>query len=93
MSDFDVIEFEVCSVCLYLVAYGEYNDGENTAEEKWKAWEESGNADFVQYMSPACNCEEECGGFTHSSCDLCGVTGFEPHKAVALIPKSAACSS
>lgn len=84
MSEFEVHEFEVCDVCLYLIAYGEYNDGQNTAEEKLEAWEKSGKADLLRYMYPAC---EDCDhGFTHSWCDLCGVTGFEPHKAVALVP-------
>jgi hypothetical protein len=80
---FDTIEFRTCFVCAYLVAYGEYNDGEDTAELKLKAWETSGYQHMVRYMSVS---QTELG-MTHLPCELCGEIGYDECEVVALVPK------
>lgn len=85
MDRFEIQFFSVCEVCLYLVTYGEYNDGEDTAEKKLKAWKESGFQHLIRYMSASCCGDGECG-FTYTPCDLCGETGRSDHQLTALIP-------
>lgn len=79
---FETIEFRTCSVCAYLIAYGEYNDGEDTAEQKWKAWEKSGYNHMVRYMSVS----EADLGFTSLPCELCDVVGYDECLVVATVP-------
>lgn len=83
MAAFDEIQFRVCEICAYLVAYGEYDDGEDTAEEKWKAWGTSGYEHMIRYMSVS-NTD---GSFTHAPCELCGEIGYNECELVALVPK------
>jgi len=79
---FETIEFRTCFECAYLIAYGEYNDGQDTAEEKIKAWERSGYSHMVRYMSVS-----ETGlGFTNMPCELCETVGYDECLVVALVP-------
>lgn len=76
------IEFRTCFICAYLVQYGEYNDGEDTADRKWEAWEKSGYMHMVRYMSVT---ETELG-FTVLACELCGDEGYDECLVTALVP-------
>jgi hypothetical protein len=88
MSRFEEYEFLICDICHYLITYGEYNDGEDTAERKREAWEESGHIPFIRYMSPACCGDEGECSFTTAFCELCGESGITGHTALALVPVS-----
>ncbi len=79
---FDTTELDVCMVCLHLLANGEYNDGEDTAEVcaagQEKIWGED-----LRYMTLG---GEELG-FSWSSCDGCGDThGGDRYRASMMIP-------
>jgi hypothetical protein len=79
---FETIEFRTCFICAYLIAYGEYSDGEDTAADKFEAWKKSGYNHMVRYMSVS----ETDLGFTTQACELCGETGYDECLVVALIP-------
>lgn len=96
---FDITEISVCTVCIHLLANGEYNDGTDTAEVVSAGMERIWGAD-LRHMVPGGShesCEPSCDGsgdcfaddlgFSWSSCDGCGDTdGGDRHRATVMIP-------
>jgi hypothetical protein len=82
MTRYDTTELAVCVDCIQLLANGEINDGEDTAERcaegQARVW-----GDDVMHMTYG---GEELG-FSHSSCDGCGSDfGGDRHRAHMMIP-------
>lgn len=85
---FETTKLSVCSVCLYLMAYGEIDFGltrEARAElagEKYEAWDRMWSDD-LQYFVPG----SEDYGFCQSDCDACG-DGLhgDRHEAWLMVP-------
>lgn len=102
MAKFDVTELEVCTVCICLIANGEYTSDpeaeQQAADGMARVWGED-----ARHLVPGghvedCDGTELCGcvdpWFSWSSCDGCGSgLGGDRHRAVALIPaeKTSAC--
>jgi hypothetical protein len=85
MTKYDTTELAVCTVCIHLLANGEYDDGEDTAERcaagQAKVW-----GDDVMHLTYG---GDELG-FSWSSCDGCGDTdGGDRFRASAMIPVTA----
>lgn len=81
---YEQIEWRACTACMFLVAYGEFDDGEDTDLAKWSAWNRRGISS--KFMSVAC--EGECDhSFTTDDCELCG-DGYDNtlHDVVQLVP-------
>lgn len=81
---YEETRWQACTVCMFLVAYGEFDDGQSTAEDKWAAWKERGID--TRNMSVACdNCDDH--GFTTDDCELCG-GGYDNtlHNIIQLTP-------
>lgn len=64
---FNIIEIDVCVVCLMLCANGEYDDGENTAQDCARGQREQWGDDARHFT---CGGEEL--GFSTSECEGCG---------------------
>lgn len=64
---FNIIEIDVCTVCLMLCANGEYNDGENTARDCVRGQREKWGDNAAHFT---CGGEEL--GFSWSACEGCG---------------------
>lgn len=82
MSKFNITELEVCTMCIHLLANGEYDDGTNAvvivADGIRRTWGAN-----VSHLVPGSSDL----GFSWSSCDGCGSTlGGNRHEASALIP-------
>lgn len=82
MPKFDTTKLAVCVDCIQLLANGEINDGEDTAERcaegQARVW-----GDDVKHMTLG---GEELG-FSHSSCDGCGShLGGDRFRAYMMIP-------
>lgn len=101
MSGFDITEISVCTTCAHLAANGEYNDGEDTAEQCWagqqKIW-----GDNSRYFTLGSTCEEspcphhkdedDCTvleqGFSWSDCEGCGSwLGGDRFLCYVMVPK------
>lgn len=81
-SKFNETELSVCDVCRYLIAYGEYNDGEDTAETASAGIARIWGDDAKHFISDGAAL-----GYCISSCDACGNTDHgERFRATALIP-------
>jgi len=98
--EFDTTELSVCVVCLHLLANGEYNDGEDSAEKAWegqqKIW-----GDDMRHLIAGSDCDDNCTrhddpdecksldqGFSWSTCDGCGSDfGGDRFLAYAMIPQ------
>lgn len=70
MDTDNLVELDVCTVCIHLIANGEFNDGTDEAERKgaglesnWAGWR------LVPGFLP-----EEDSRFSHLSCQGCGDT-------------------
>lgn len=84
MSKFDITDLEVCTVCINLIANGEYNDGTNAAEIASagidRIW-----GDDAKHLVPGDN---EIG-FSTRSCETCGdPLHGDRHEAHLLKPTS-----
>lgn len=82
MSNFDVRELSVCTVCIHLLANGEYNDGtdvaESAADRMSRIWGDDG-----RHLVPG---GDELG-FCITECDTCGDSDHgDRFTASALIP-------
>lgn len=80
---YETTELNVCEVCIHLLANGEYNDGENTAEQcsegQLRIW-----GDDVRHLVPG----GDGLGFSWSSCDGCGDTdGGDRFRAFVMVPQ------
>ena|SRR2546423_12034856 len=92
---FEAIELSVCSPCLCIIANGEYNDGEDTAERISAAMAErfpgevrdliAGRACASDAHSGAEDCT--CGdlGFCRTACETCGDTDHGDRHAATLL--------
>ncbi|WAL67128.1 hypothetical protein ORV05_04890 [Amycolatopsis cynarae] len=98
MSEFDITELSVCTVCIHLIANGEFDDGtdaaEKCAEGQAKIWGENAIHLVAGGHVEDCDGSEPCGctepWFSWSSCDGCGETlGGDRFHAAALIPQTA----
>jgi len=79
---YDTTEIAVCTVCICLLANGEYVDGTDAAERAGEGmariWGDDG-----KYLSPG----SEDLGYGMSSCGGCGETDHgDRHQAFAMIP-------
>ena len=82
MAKFDTTELSVCVVCIHLIANGEYNDGEDTAE-KCSQRQQLVWGDRVRYLTYS----GEYLGFSWSWCDGCEDTlGGDRFRAYMMIP-------
>lgn len=89
MTEYDATELSVCSDCIQLLANGEINDGEDTAE-KCAAGQARVWGDDVTHLVPGGGSEDDDGdrGFSWQSCDGCGSNlGGDRFQAFAVIPK------
>lgn len=89
MTEFETHELAVCTVCLHLLANGEYNDGTDAAEVASagmvRIW-----GDDARHLVPGGGRDDDDGerGFSWCSCDGCGSPlGGDRYQAYALIPK------
>lgn len=95
-SNFDTIALSVCFPCLYVLANGEYDDGEDTAERIGKAMAKLWPGE-VYDISPGGLCRhtgmgilaEDCEcdnlGFCTSRCETCGDTHHGERYAATLL--------
>ncbi|WP_372663607.1 hypothetical protein [Amycolatopsis kentuckyensis] len=86
MPEYDTTKLSVCVDCIQLLANGEINDGEDTAERcaegQVREW-----GDNVMHMTYS---GEELG-FSWTSCDGCGSSlGGDRYRAYMMIPLPAA---
>ena len=84
MPTFDITDLSVCTVCIHLLANGEYNDGTDAAET-CSAGQLATWGDDLMHMVPG----DEDLGFCQSSCDGCGDSDHgDRFRAHLLIPQS-----
>lgn len=82
MATFDITELSVCTVCIHLLANGEYDDGTDAAEIAAAGMQRIWGADTV-HLVPGVGCLGHCS----SDCDGCGDTlAGDRFEAAALIP-------
>lgn len=97
MPNFDITKLSVCTVCIHLLANGEFNDGTDAAEVAGNGMARIWGNDAIHlvpgggHRDNECDgeCDGECDnlGFSWSSCDGCGESlGGDRHAATALIP-------
>lgn len=80
---FNQTELRVCTVCICLMANGEYNDGTDAAEVATAGMKRIWGKD-VRHLVPG----GEDLGFHTTSCDSCGQTDHgDRYAATALIPR------
>jgi len=88
MTDYDMTELEVCTVCIHLLANGECNDGTDAAEKCSEGMIRIWGSDAT-HLVPGGGSGNDSGdrGFSWSSCERCGDTyGGDRHQAWAMIP-------
>lgn len=89
MTRFDMTELAVCTVCIHLLANGEFNDGTDAAEKCSEGMARIWGDDARHLVPGGGGDDEDSGdlGFSWSSCDGCGDTlGGDRHQAWAMIP-------
>lgn len=83
--NFEINKIEVCTVCICLIANGEYDDGTDAAEVCWRGMREMWGDD-MRHMSPGSSEDGE-PGFSTQSCEGCGDWHHgDRHAAYVLIP-------
>lgn len=80
---FDVTELEVCTVCIHILANGEFNDGTDADDKARQGMAKLWGDDAMHLVAG----DGEIA-FSAASCDGCGdPLAGERHEAAALIPK------
>jgi hypothetical protein len=81
--EFDTTELAVCTPCLFVIAYGEYDDGTDAAEKSAAGISATWGDDAMHLIAGGGDL-----GHSTSACDACGdwMHGTR-HAAIALIPK------
>ncbi|MGC2652281.1 MAG: hypothetical protein WA317_01475 [Mycobacterium sp.] len=80
--EYEITELDVCTVCIHLIANGEFNDGTDAADVARAGWETT-FGDQAQYLTYG---GEELG-FSWSSCDACGNgDGGDRYRASLMVP-------
>lgn len=79
---FEITELSVCTVCIHLLANGEYDDGTN-AGDRTAAGMEAIWGDDAQYLTP----DGTELGFRASACEGCGNSDHgDRFRAVLMVP-------
>jgi len=80
---FETTELSVCQVCLFIIAYGEYDDGTNAGDRSAAGIERTWGKDARHLVAGG----DELG-FCRSRCDGCGDRDHgDRFTATALIPR------